>query len=111
MHDLLVLASHLTLYPPQRCNWGNMLKFSECCAQKFLATYEPHMFLELQSDAWCLYHAERFLLGLCEGNFCSGGRHGRTKGNGRIVRPPTACGHLSIVLCSEQSPSCLARTC
>jgi hypothetical protein len=27
----------------------------------------------------------RWLLGLCEGNFCSGGKHGRIKGNGRIV--------------------------
>ena len=28
---------------------------------------------------------ESFLLGLCEGNFCSGGREGRDPGNGRIV--------------------------
>ncbi len=32
-----------------------------------------------------LPRAGRWLLGLCEGNFCSGGKHGRTKGNGRIV--------------------------
>lgn len=31
--------------------------------------------------------AEKYLLGLCEGNFCSGGRHGRKQGNGQIVRP------------------------
>ena len=30
--------------------------------------------------------AEKYLLGLCEGNFCSGGRHGRKQGNGQIVR-------------------------
>jgi hypothetical protein len=34
------------------------------------------------------YHeqdGEKYLLGLCEGNFCSGGRHGRKEGNGQIV--------------------------
>ncbi|KAF6264263.1 hypothetical protein COO60DRAFT_171905 [Scenedesmus sp. NREL 46B-D3] len=30
-------------------------------------------------------HGHKYLLGLCEGNFCSGGAEGRTTGNGRII--------------------------
>lgn len=42
--------------------------------------------------------AERYLLGLCEGNFCAGGKHGREKGNGRIVRFLHATIHLMLVI-------------
>jgi hypothetical protein len=28
---------------------------------------------------------ENYLLGLCEGNYCTGGRQGRQPGNGRII--------------------------
>ncbi len=29
--------------------------------------------------------ADKFLLGLCDGNHCAGGQHGRDRGNGRII--------------------------
>jgi hypothetical protein len=56
---------------------------------------------DLSSDE-CAPSAEKYLLGLCEGNFCSGGRHGRKEGNGQIVRFShcASCCLLTIMMCA-----------
>jgi len=48
---------------------------------------------------------EEFVLGLCEGNFCEGGKRGRTEGNGRLVllrRVPSITLHGKTYGCGWQ---------
>jgi hypothetical protein len=56
---------------------------NECpCDYEFMAAnkgFEGAAFVKDPSDG------TNYLLGLCEGNFCVGGRHGRTPGNGRVI--------------------------
>lgn len=53
------------------------------CTVNFKLTHDNKGFegIQFHEDA----NGEKWLMGLCEGNFCSGGKHGRKKGHGRIV--------------------------
>lgn len=63
---------------------------------------------------WCLTwsqympstHAGKFLLAICEGNFCKGGRQGEEEGNGRIIVSQLQVNESDPADCrSAQSPS------
>lgn len=44
-----------------------------------------HHLLQSLLLSWCGVAADRFVLGLCDGNHCESGEAGRDRGNGRIV--------------------------